>query len=192
MVGLLTTVTEPFRRVSMHGVRLELVEAQARELRLPLWRVEIPSPCSNAEYEARMGAAIAALQADGVSRVIFGDLFLADVRAYRERQLEGTGMEPMFPLWGRNTRDLVREMLTTGLATVVVCVDPRRLSPDYAGRWLTLELVDGLPAVVDPCGENGEFHTFVCAGPIFKSEINARVGEVVERDGFYFADILPA
>lgn len=173
----------------MHGVRRELVRAQAEALGLPLIVVPIPSPCPNEVYEERMGKAMAQLQANGVEHVVFGDLFLEDIRAYRERQLARAGMTGVFPLWARNTRALVSEMLAQGTETVLVCVDPRQLSERFAGQWLTMELIDQFPAEVDPCGENGEFHTFVAAGPMFDRRLKVTVGERVQREGFVFADV---
>jgi uncharacterized protein (TIGR00290 family) len=191
VAGLLTTVTDGYGRVSMHGVREEILETQARAAGLPLRRVRIPAGCVNAEYERRMGAAVAEARTEGITRVVFGDIFLEDVRAYRERMLAGSGIAPVFPLWGRDTSRLAREMLDAGLAATVVCVDPRRLPESFAGRAFDGALLDDLPAGVDPCGENGEFHTCVTAGPMFASTIAVRRGEVVRRDGFVFADVLP-
>ena len=189
MVGLLTTVTEPFHRVSMHGVRDELLEAQARALRLPLWRVPIPHPCPNAVYARRMAAALARARSQGVERIVFGDLFLEDVRAYRERQMKGTGIAPVFPLWHRPTGPLAREMIDAGLVATLVCIDPRHLPRALAGRRFTRALVDALPDGVDPCGERGEFHTFASAGPMFDRPVPVRPGRVVAREGFVFADL---
>ena len=189
VVGLLTTVTETFDRVSMHGVRSELVRAQARSLGLPLKVVSIPSPCPNEIYEARMGSAMKDLADSGVRHVVFGDLFLEDVRRYRETQLARAGMTGVFPLWGRATSGLLAHMLEAGTQTVLVCVDPRKLPQSFAGEWLTPSLVARFPAGVDPCGENGEFHTFVASGPMFPKPIPVRVGERVIRDGFAFADL---
>ncbi|MCI4324459.1 MAG: adenine nucleotide alpha hydrolase [Thermoplasmata archaeon] len=191
IVGLLTTVTEPYARVSMHGVRTELLELQAERLGFPLHRVPIPAPCPNSVYEAAMAEALGQLRADGVNHVIFGDLFLVDVRRYREDRMAGTGVAPVFPLWGRSTLDLAREMLTRGLRATVSCVDPRRLSASFAGRDFDERFLADLPPDVDPCGENGEFHTFVYDLPAFGTAIKIRRGSVVERDGFVFADLLP-
>lgn len=190
VVGLLTTVTVTFDRVSMHGVRRELLEAQAQRLGLPLHVVEIPSPCSNEIYAERMGSAMQGAREAGVSAVVFGDLYLEDVRAYRERQLATVQMEGLFPLWGRPTPALAEQMLEEGIVAHLTCLDPRKLPRELAGRRWDRELIGGLPAAVDPCGENGEFHTFVSDGPGFESPIDVRVGEVVERDGFVFADVL--
>jgi uncharacterized protein (TIGR00290 family) len=191
VVGLLTTVTEDYGRVSMHGVREEILERQAVAAALPLRRVRIPAGCVNDEYERRMGVAVAEARAEGVTRVVFGDIFLEDVRAYRERMLAGTGIAPVFPLWGRDTAALAQAMLDAGLAATVVCVDPRRLPDSFAGRAFDRAFLGDLPAGVDPCGENGEFHTCVTAGPMFAYPLGVVRGEVVRRDGFVFADVLP-
>jgi len=192
IAGLLTTFNEAFDRVAMHAVRRDLVTAQAAAVNVPLWPVEIPWPCSNEDYERRMAAACERAVADGVEAIAFGDLYLEDVRAYRERQLAPTGLAPLFPLWKMPTAALVREMIAAGQRAVITCVDPRKLDREFAGREIDLALVDALPAGVDPCGENGEFHSFVFAGPEFRSPLDVRVGEVVERDGFIFADVAPA
>jgi uncharacterized protein (TIGR00290 family) len=176
----------------MHAVRRSLLEAQADRLGLPLVIIEIPSPCPNELYESRMLAAMAAARAEGVLHVIFGDLFLEDVRAYREDRLAGTGISPMFPLWGRPTGDLAGEMVDTGLKAVITCVDPAQLRREFVGRAFDAELLSQLPTGVDPCGEHGEFHTFVWDGPGFRSPIDIEVGEVVERDGFVFCDVREA
>jgi diphthamide synthase (EF-2-diphthine--ammonia ligase) len=191
VVGLLTTLNAAFDRVSMHAVRRTLLEAQAEAARLPLVTVPIPWPCSNEQYEQAMGSVLAEARAAlGFTHVAFGDLFLEDVRAYRESKLSGTGLTPLFPLWARPTDALAREMVAGGLQAILTCVDPRRLPAHFAGRRFDAELLDELPPEVDPCGEAGEFHTFVCAGPMFSSPIPCRVGAVVERDGFVFADAL--
>jgi uncharacterized protein (TIGR00290 family) len=191
IVGLVTTINEEFGRVAMHAVREELLEAQAHAAGLPLWRVPLPWPCPNAEYEARMHALIERARAAGVTHMAFGDLFLEDVRAYRERQLAGTGITPVFPLWGLNTALLAREMLRGGLRARLTCVDPKQLPREFAGREFDEELLAALPAPADPCGEKGEFHTFCYAGPMYRAPVAIRTGEVVERDGFVFADVLP-
>jgi uncharacterized protein (TIGR00290 family) len=193
VVGLVTTLNEAFGRVAMHGVRAELVRAQADATGLPLWAVPLPWPCSNDEYETRMRTVIERARAAGVTAFGFGDLFLSDIRAYRERQLAGTGLEPLFPIWGTpaDTPALARAMIATGFRSALACVDPRHLAPTFAGRAFDLELLADLPAGIDPCGENGEFHTFCHAGPIFDRPVSVRVGDVVERDGFWFADLLP-
>jgi uncharacterized protein (TIGR00290 family) len=191
VVGLLSTLSEAHDRVAMHAVRRTLLEAQSRAAGLPLTLVRIPSPCSNAEYEAAMGQAVASARAAGVRGVAFGDLFLDDVRRYRERQMAACGLEPVFPLWRRPTGALAREMLAGGLRARLTCVDPRVLAPDFAGRAFDASLLADLPPGVDPCGENGEFHTFAWDGPMFREPVPVRGGEVVERDGFVFADLLP-
>lgn len=191
VAGLLTTVTEPFARVSMHAVREELLDRQAAAAGLPCRKVRIPWPCPNAAYEARMAEALAEARAAGITHVVFGDLFLADVRAYREAKLAGTGIAPLFPLWGRDTAALAAEMIAGGLRATLTCVDPAKLDRSLAGRPFDGELLARLPAGVDPCGENGEFHTFAWAGPMFSAPIAVAPGEVVLRDGFAFADLLP-
>ena len=190
IVGALTTVTETFARVSMHGVREELLAAQLDAAGLKPIRVPIPYPCPNEIYEARMAAALAAAKAEGVTQVIFGDLFLEDVRAYREQKLAGTGIAPVFPLWGRATDALAREMIDGGVEAYLACVDLKQLPIGFAGRRLDHALLAELPAAADPCGEKGEFHTFVAAGPMLSRRIAVKVGEVVEREGFAFADLL--
>jgi len=192
VVGLLTTVTEAFERVSMHAVREALLDRQADALGLPCRKVHIPWPCPNERYEAEMARALAEARAAGVTRVVFGDLFLADVRAYREARMAGTGVEPLFPLWGRDTAALAREMIAGGLRAALTCVDPRQLDRSFAGRAFDAALLQALPASVDPCGERGEFHTFAWDGPMFPAPIAVTRGEVVEREGFVFADLLPA
>jgi uncharacterized protein (TIGR00290 family) len=191
VVGLLTTVTAEFARVSMHGVREELLDRQAAALHLPCTKLRLPWPCSNEIYEREMGEALAAASASGVTHVVFGDLFLQDIRAYREAKLAGTGLSPVFPLWQRDTRALAREMLDGGLRATLTCVDPRALDRSFAGRELDRALLLELPPGVDPCGENGEFHTFAWSGPMFEAPIAVAAGPVVERDGFAFADLLP-
>ncbi len=192
VVGLLTTVTAAYDRVSMHGVRRALLERQAEAAGLPLTVVDIPSPCPDAVYEQAMAAALDGARAAGVTCVVFGDLFLADLRAYRERRLAEAGMSGVFPLWQRDTAALAREMTAAGLRAHLTCVDPRRLPGSFAGRTFDDRLLDELPGDVDPCGENGEFHTFASAGPMFTAPIPVVAGEVVERDGFVFADLVPA
>jgi uncharacterized protein (TIGR00290 family) len=192
VTALLVTVNAAADRVAMHAVRRSLLEAQADRLGLPLRVVEIPSPCPNDVYEARMATAMAEATAANVERMIFGDLFLADVRAYRERALAGSGISPLFPLWERPTDALAREMIAAGIRAVLTCVDPAQLDPAFAGRQFDEDLLADLPASVDPCGERGEFHTFVYDGPGFSSPVEVDVGEVVEREGFVFCDVLPA
>ena len=189
-VGLLTTVTETFGRVSIHGVREELLRRQADEVGLPLRTVAIPHPCSNALYEEALLGQLSGLRKEGITHVVFGDLFLDDVRAYREKLLERAGLTGVFPLWGRNTHDLAVEMIAGGLRATLVCVDPERLSERFAGHEFDEDFLAELPGDVDPCGERGEFHTFARAGPIFRREIAVRGGEVVRRDGFTYADLI--
>ncbi len=191
VVGALTTVTEPFDRVSMHGVRRSILEAQAAAAGLPLLTVDLPNPCSNADYETRMAAAVAHMQANGVEAVVFGDLFLADIRAYREAQMAAVGMQAVFPLWGRPTADLAVEIVASGIEARIVCLDPARLDVGFAGRRYDAALLNALPAAVDPCGENGEFHTLITDGPMFDKPLSVREGETVERDGFVFTDFQP-
>jgi len=192
IVGALTTVTKTFGRVSMHGVREELLRAQHEAAGLAPIIVPIPFPCTNEIYEARMAAALRDVKAAGVTHVIFGDLFLEDVRAYREQKLAGSGITPLFPLWRRPTAALAREMIDAGVETYLACVDLKQLSKDFAGRRFDHALLAELPPAVDPCGENGEFHSCVVAGPMFKRSIPVTVGETVEREGFAYADLLPA
>jgi uncharacterized protein (TIGR00290 family) len=190
IAGALTTVTETFGRVSMHGVREELLAAQLDAAGLAPVRVPIPFPCPNEVYEARMAAALADAKAAGITHMIFGDLFLEDVRRYREEKLAGTGVTPVFPLWQRPTPALAREMIDAGVETYLACVDLKQLPIAFAGRRLDHGLLADLPASADPCGEKGEFHTFVAAGPMLSRRIAVRVGDVVEREGFAFADLL--
>lgn len=190
--GLLVTVNADADRVAMHAVRRVLLEAQADRLGLPLRVVEIPFPCPNDVYEARMAVAVAEAVTGGVGHVVFGDLFLEDVRAYREASLQGSGLHPVFPLWGRPTAALARQMLAAGVKAVVTCVDPKQVPADLAGRPYDERFLEDLPADADPCGERGEFHTFVWDGPGFSSPIGIEVGEVTERDGFVFCDVVPA
>ena len=189
VVGLLVTINADADRVAMHAVRRSLVQAQAERLGLPLHTVEIPSPCPNATYESRMADVLQVAVDQGIQHVIFGDLFLRDVRAYREDRLAGTGISPIFPLWDRPTDLLAREMLEAGLKAVITCVDPAQLHGDFAGRRFDAALLSELPAGVDPCGEHGEFHTFVWDAPGFRSPIDVEIGGVVERDGFVFCDV---
>jgi len=193
VVGLVTTFNEAFGRVAMHGVRRGLVQAQAAAAGVPLWPVPLPWPCSNDEYEARMRVLVEQAKQAGVTAFAFGDLFLADIRAYRERQLAGTGIQPLFPIWAtpEDTPRLAREMLAGGLRATLTCIDPRHLPRGFAGREFDACLLAELPSGVDPCGERGEFHTFCHTGPMFARPIPVRTGEVVERDGFVFADLVP-
>ena len=188
--GLLTTTNEAFDRVAMHAVRRELLEAQAEAARLPLHVLPLPWPCSNAQYEAIMKSAVEGFVADGFTHVAFGDLFLEDVRRYRVERLAGSGLEPLFPIWKtKPTSDLARDMIEAGLQARLTCIDPRKLDRSFAGRAFDHELLADLPRGTDPCGENGEFHSFACAGPMFTEAINVGVGEIVDRDGFVFADL---
>jgi len=190
IVGLLTVLTEPFGRVSVHAVREEVLRAQADAVGLPLHRVVVPSPCSNAIYEQAMAGAMEATRRQGVTHMVFGDLFLEDVRQYRQRHLAPVGIEPLFPLWGRPTPALAREMIAGGLEAYVTCVDPAKVPAAMAGRRFDDALLDKLPQGVDPCAENGEFHTCVVGGPMFRRPVPVRPGEIVHRDGFVFADLL--
>jgi uncharacterized protein (TIGR00290 family) len=187
--ALLTTVNESANRVAMHAVRTDVLQAQARAAGLPLIVVPIPHPCPNEVYEAQMSAAVARARAEGFTHVAFGDLFLEDVRRYREQRMEGTGLTPIFPLWLRPTDVLAREMILGGLEAYLTCVDPRAVPPSLAGRRFDETLLRDLPAGTDPCGERGEFHTCVVAGPMFSKRVDVRVGETVQRDGFVFGDL---
>jgi uncharacterized protein (TIGR00290 family) len=192
VVGLLTTFNEAADRVAMHAVRRTLVEAQAAAIGLPLWPVQLPWPCANVEYEQRIAAALGRARDEGITHMAFGDLFLEEIRDYRIRQLKGTGIEPLFPIWGSpaDTPALARRMVEAGLKAILTCVDPKQLSPRFVGRSYEARLLDELPPGVDPCGERGEFHTFCHDGPIFARALPVQVGETVERDGFWFADVL--
>jgi len=189
VVGLMTTVNEAFDRVATHAVRIKLLEAQAAAVGLPLWKIPIPSPCSNREYEAAIQTAVEKAKAEGISGFAFGDLFLEDIRRYREDRLRGTGISPIFPIWGAPTMTLAQEMIEAGLRARLTCVDPKQLSGSFVGREFDAPLLAELPAEVDPCGERGEFHTFAYDGPMFHPSVPVRLGEVVERDGFFFADL---
>jgi uncharacterized protein (TIGR00290 family) len=189
IAGLLTTFNSAADRVAMHAVRRSLAAAQAERIGAPLWPVELPWPCSNAAYEEIMRKVIARAVAEGIDAMAFGDLFLEDIRAYRERQLEGTGLEPLFPVWKIPTRQLALDMIAAGVKAKLTCVDPSKLDKSFAGRDFDLEFLRDLPEHIDPCGENGEFHTFVYEAPVFATPIDIRVGEIVERDGFVFADV---
>jgi uncharacterized protein (TIGR00290 family) len=190
VVALITTFNCAADRVAMHAVRRRLVQAQADRVGLPLWPVELPWPCSNAVYEDLMSTVCRRAATEKISAIAFGDLFLRDIRAYRERQLEGTGLEPLFPIWNLPTADLARDMLGDGLKAIVTCVDPMKLGREYAGRNFDAAFLAELPASVDPCGENGEFHTFVFDAPVFSEPVPVGKGGIVERDGFIFADLL--
>jgi len=194
IVGALTTVTDAFQRVSMHGVREELLRAQFDTAGLCSVIIHIPHPCPNDIYERKMAETIAAARASGVTHMIFifGDLFLEDVRAYRERQLSGTGIVPVFPLWGRPTRALADAMIDAGTETHICTVDLKKLPASFAGRRFDRVLLEALPEDIDPCGENGEFHSFVSGGPMLSRKAAVKTGETVERDGFAYTDLLPA
>ena len=192
VAALITTFNSAANRVAMHAVRRALVETQADRIGAPLWAVDLPWPCTNAEYEERMQAVCQRATSKGIAAIAFGDLFLQDIRDYRIRQLQGTGLEPLFPLWQIPTDLLGREMIAAGLKAKLTCVDPSKLERSFAGRDYDERLLQDLPAGIDPCGENGEFHTFVYEAPVFSSPIRVETGEVVERDGFVFADVLPA
>jgi uncharacterized protein (TIGR00290 family) len=189
VAALLTTFNSAVDRVAMHAVRRTLVDAQAASVGVPLWPVPIPSPCPNEIYEERMREAMTRARAEGFTHVAFGDLFLEDVRRYREERLAGTGLDPLFPLWKRPTPALARGMLAEGLRAVLTCVDPKQLDRRFAGRVYDAALLSELPPAVDPCGERGEFHTFCYAGPMFRDPVPIHAGEIVERDGFVFADV---
>ena len=191
VVGLFSALNGRVDRVSMHATRSELLRLQAQAAALPLYTISLPEPCTNEEYEFRVGKAVAGFAAEGIVCMAFGDLFLEDIRQYRERNLAGTGIEPLFPLWKRPTRELALEMLDAGMETYISSVDLKKLPLSFAGRRWTRELLEELPSGVDPCGENGEFHTIVSGGPMFKERIEIAVGEIVQRDGFGYADIIP-
>ena len=191
--GLLTTTNQAFDRVAMHAVRRELLQAQADAAGLPLHVVPLPWPCSNEQYEGIMKTAVEGFVKDGYTHAAFGDLFLEDVRRYREERLAGSGLEPLFPIWKtKPTADLAQDMLEGGLRATLTCVNPKQLDRSFAGRTFDSSLLADLPAGVDPCGENGEFHSFAHTGPMFNHPIAVRVGDIVDRDGFVFADLLPA
>jgi len=192
IVGALTTMTDTFRRVSMHGVREELLRAQLDAAGLHPVIIYIPYPCPNEIYERKMAEAIAAARASGVTHMVFGDLFLNDVRAYRERQLSGTGIVPVFPIWGRPTRTLADDMINAGTEAHICAVDLKKLPASFAGHRFDRVLLEALPAGIDPCGENGEFHSFVSAGPMLSRKVAVKTGQTVERDGFAYTDLLPA
>jgi uncharacterized protein (TIGR00290 family) len=192
IAALLTTVNETHERVAMHGVRERLLDLQAEAAGLPLIKVPIPHPCPNGIYEERMAAAMARVKADGIAHVVFGDLFLEDVRAYREERLARVDMTALFPLWGRNTGDLAREMIASGLTAHLACVDPSQVPAGLSGRRFDLDLLAELPETADPCGENGEFHTGVTAGPMFTRAIEVEIGETVTREDFVYTDVIPA
>ncbi len=192
LAALLTTFNAEAGRVAMHSVRRELVEAQAARLGLPLRPVDLPWPCPNSEYESRMLEACRRAVSDGITTIAFGDLFLEDIRAWRERQLNGTGLSPAFPVWHIPTAQLARRLLEAGVKAKVTCIDRKRLDTAFAGREYNAAFLDDLPSGIDPCGENGEFHTFVYDSPDFAQPIPVTVGTIIDRDGFVFADLIPA
>jgi uncharacterized protein (TIGR00290 family) len=191
VVGLMTTVNQVYQRISIHAVRLELLQRQAEAAGLPLYQIALPSPCTNAAYEAAMKRFIGEAKQDGVECMAFGDLFLADIREYREARLSGTGITPLFPIWQTPTDKLATQMIDGGLRAVVTCVDPQKLPASFAGRQFNQQFLTDLPVDVDPCGERGEFHTFAFDGPMFRSAVEVEVGEICEREGFVYADVLP-
>ncbi len=191
IVGVLTTTNEVFDRVAMHGVRNELLDRQVATLGLPVVKVPLPYPCPNEIYEQRMAVAVERIKGQGVRHMVFGDLFLEDIRAYREEKLKLADMVGLYPLWKRDTAALAREMIASGLVAHLVCVNPKKLAPRFAGRRFDAALLAEMPPECDPCGENGEFHTVVTAGPMFSAPIPLTIGEIVERDGFVFADAIP-
>lgn len=191
VVALLTTFNSVADRVAMHAVRRALVVAQAERTGIPLWAAELPYPCSNLEYEERMRVVCQRATTEGIAAVAFGDLFLREIRDYRVRQLQGSGLEPLFPVWQIPTGQLGRDMIAAGVKAKITCVDPSKLAKSFAGHEYDLRLLRALPPGIDPCGENGEFHTFVYESPVFSRPIRVRTGEVVEREGFVFADLLP-
>ncbi len=192
VVALVTTLNEQFDRVAMHAVRRELLELQAESVGVPLWTVPLPWPCSNEEYEVRMRDLCCRAISEDIDAMAFGDLFLADIRAYREKQLAGTGLEPLFPVWQIPTAELARTMVASGLRAKITCVDPKALAAEFAGRDFDAQLLADLPPGIDPCGENGEFHSFVYDGPGFRQPLAVTVVETLERDGFVFADVARA
>jgi uncharacterized protein (TIGR00290 family) len=189
IVGLLTTFNQAANRVAMHTVRRTLVEAQAQSAGIPLWNVDLPWPCSNTDYECIMKEECKRAVQAGIECIGFGDLFLTDIRAYREKQLKNSGLEPIFPVWGMATPGLARSMIQSGVRAKLTCVDPKLLAPEFVGRDFDEQLLSELPPDIDPCGENGEFHTCVYAGPMFHHDLSVEVGEIVSRDGFVFADL---
>jgi uncharacterized protein (TIGR00290 family) len=191
VVGLFSTVNQEAERVAMHAVRSELVQQQADSVGLPIQFIPIPYPCSNAEYDNIMAAFIAQVKEQGIDCIAFGDLYLEDIRKYREKNLEGTGITPIFPLWGKDTEMLSKEMVKHGLRAIVTCIDPRIMPSALAGKEYNTSFLELIPDNVDPCGENGEFHSFAFDGPMFKSAVNIVVGETVSRDGLLFTDLLP-
>jgi uncharacterized protein (TIGR00290 family) len=192
VAGLLTTITREYDRVSMHGVRRELVERQAESLGYPLYPVFLSRGANNAEYESRTKEALAQFLKQRVTAIAFGDLFLRDIRAYRERLMKEVGFQAMFPIWGRDTKSLARAFVEAGYRAIVTCVDPRVLDRSFAGRMIDRDFLNHLPVGVDPCGENGEFHSFVVDGPIFRRPVECTIGETIVRDAFCFCELVPA
>lgn len=196
VVALVTTINEQFRRVAIHGFREELLDQQAASIGLPIWKVDLPFPCTNADFESRMAQVCTRAVAEGLHGIAFGDLFLEDIRAYRIAMLDGTGLQPIFPVWtpdlGISTADLARQMVAAGLRAHLTCIDPRVLNSSFAGRTFDADLLADLPAGVDPCGERGEFHTFAFAGPMFSRTVSVVPAQTVERDNFIYAELLPA
>ena len=190
-MGLLTTLNATHQRVAMHAVREALLDLQAQAAGLPLWKIPLPWPCPNDTYEALMSGVMDRARAEGIQDIAYGDLFLEDIRAYREAKHAGTGIGTRFPLWQIPTPDLAHSMVAGGLKAVLTCVDPKQLAPSFAGRNFDGSLLADLPSGVDPCGENGEFHSFAFEGPMFSGPVRIERGEVVERDGFVFADLVP-
>ena len=191
IIGLFCTYNEKFERGAMHGVQIELIRQQAEKTGLPLQLIPIPDPCSDAEYKTIMADFIKQVKSRGIDNIAFGDLFLEDIRRYREESLAGTGITPLFPLWGKPTGELSKEMVSKGLRAIITSVDPKSLTADFAGHVYDSTFLEQIPDSIDPCGEKGEFHSFAYDGPMFKSKLNIRVGETVTRDGFVFADVLP-
>jgi uncharacterized protein (TIGR00290 family) len=191
VVGLLTTFNQEANRVAMHAVRRSLVEAQAKAVGIPLWDVDLPWPCSNSDYERIMKETCKDAVQAGIECIAFGDLFLTDIRTYREKQLENSGLQPIFPVWGMPTRELARSVIKSGVRAKLTCIDPKLLAPKFVGREFDEQLLSEFPPEIDPCGENGEFHTFVYASPMFQHDLSVKVGEIVSRDGFVFADLIP-
>jgi uncharacterized protein (TIGR00290 family) len=191
VLGLLTTFNRAANRVAMHGVRRALVEAQAEAAGISLWDIDLPWPCSTSDYESAMKKACVQALACGIEYLAFGDLFLTDIRRYREQQLRGSGLQPLFPAWGLPTGELASDMIASGLRAKLACVDSNQLSPDFVGREFDSDLLSELPRTVDPCGENGEFHSFVYAGPMFRKDLAIETGVIIRRDNFVFVDLLP-
>jgi uncharacterized protein (TIGR00290 family) len=192
IAGLFSTVNDEFKRVAMHSVRIELLLLQAESLSLPIEIIPIPYPCSNIQYESIMNEFTKKVKKQGIEYFAFGDLFLEDIRKYRENALAGSGITPVFPIWGEDTKELSAEMINSGLKARLTCIDPKQLSPDFAGKEYNTEFLEKIPGSVDPCGENGEFHTFVYDGPMFKEQIKIQAGETVCRDDFVFTDLIPS